>query len=401
LATWERTKSQRLRRQLVETLSDAGQIRSDAVRDAFLAVPREVFIPGFAAKNRLEDVYKPQEAIPTRFDDHGFSISSSSAPSIMAVMLEQLELGPGHRVLEIGAGTGYNAALLKHIVGPNGRVTSIDIDGRNTREARAHAKIVGSAVRVVTGDGRAGVARAAPYDRIIATVASDVVPRAWFKQLRPDGVIVLPLRLCAATDQPQASVAFRKYGRGLRSVDVTGAGFMGMRDEEGSPATFVRHVDIRVRGGGADDRFIAMLSGASIAEMDATKVRKLLSLALEPERERKLPLDVPEFTSFHTFFALSAPADRLIISGTGLVDRRVRSFAYMRPSAKGVTLRASGGDWAERRIRSALDAWKKRGKPSKENLRIEVAYGKDTVRGWRTTSRGGQHLGFRWARTGS
>ena len=58
-------------------------------------------------------------------------MSSSSAPSIMALMLEQLRLEPGQRVLEIGAGTGYNAALIKHIVGPSGRVTAIDIDPRD------------------------------------------------------------------------------------------------------------------------------------------------------------------------------------------------------------------------------------------------------------------------------
>jgi protein-L-isoaspartate(D-aspartate) O-methyltransferase len=83
------------------------------VREAFLATPREAFIPSVATERGLSVVYR-DEAFPTKLDAGGGAISSSSQPQIMALMLEELRLSPGDRVLEIGAGTGYNAALLAH-----------------------------------------------------------------------------------------------------------------------------------------------------------------------------------------------------------------------------------------------------------------------------------------------
>ena len=109
------------------------------MRDAFLRVPRELFVPAFAAEHGLDAVYR-DEAIVTKTDEHGTPISSSSQPQIMAIMLERLALEPGLRVLEIGAGTGYNAALLKTIVGPRGRVVSVDVDPELARGARSRLR---------------------------------------------------------------------------------------------------------------------------------------------------------------------------------------------------------------------------------------------------------------------
>jgi protein-L-isoaspartate(D-aspartate) O-methyltransferase len=85
----------------VRELDERGVIRSDLVRDAFLAVAREAFLPEFVAREGLEAVYR-DDAIPTKFDANGIPISSSSQPSIMAEMREELALAPGMRVLEIG-----------------------------------------------------------------------------------------------------------------------------------------------------------------------------------------------------------------------------------------------------------------------------------------------------------
>src|SRR3989440_8507888 len=115
---------------LVRRLERGGTIWSPAVREAFLAVPRERFLPG----RPLEQVYR-DEAILTRRDAGGAPTSSSSQPAMMALMLEQLRLEPGQRVLEIGAGTGYNAALLATIVGPR-RVVSVELDPETAAEAR-------------------------------------------------------------------------------------------------------------------------------------------------------------------------------------------------------------------------------------------------------------------------
>src|SRR4051812_2082062 len=111
-----------LRQALVDKLRADQSIRSRPVEAAFRAVPRHLFVP----ETPLEDVYRDM-VIPTK-KESGQWISSSSQPTIMAIMLEQLQLKPGQRVLEIGAGTGYNAALIAHIVGSKGYVTTIDLD---------------------------------------------------------------------------------------------------------------------------------------------------------------------------------------------------------------------------------------------------------------------------------
>ena len=110
--------------QLVEELIARHALSSEPVRQAFLAVPRHPFVPG----TPVSEAYRADRAIPTHFDERGVPVSSASAPAIMAIMLELLDVAPGQRVLEIGAGTGYNAALLAHLVGDAGTVTSLDID---------------------------------------------------------------------------------------------------------------------------------------------------------------------------------------------------------------------------------------------------------------------------------
>ncbi len=137
-----------LRGALVEALRLKGCLRSPALAEAFGAVPRHLFIPHVA----VEEAYRDRHIVTKRLPD-GEAISSCSQPYIMAVMLDQLDVRPGHRVLEIGAGTGYNAALLAHLVGAAGRVTTIDIDADTAAAARAHldsAGVIG--VRVICGD---------------------------------------------------------------------------------------------------------------------------------------------------------------------------------------------------------------------------------------------------------
>ncbi|MGB8963957.1 MAG: methyltransferase domain-containing protein [Pseudonocardiaceae bacterium] len=123
----------------------------------------------------------------------GAPTSSSSMPTVMAGMLETLDLQPGHRVLEIGTGTGYNTALLCHRVGAQ-NVASVELNPILADAARRALAGLGLSPTVHAGDGAAGFATAAPFDRIIATAAIDHIPPAWISQLGPDGVIVADLR---------------------------------------------------------------------------------------------------------------------------------------------------------------------------------------------------------------
>jgi protein-L-isoaspartate(D-aspartate) O-methyltransferase len=220
-----------LHQTLVDKLKNAGCITSAPVEAAFRAVPRHLFLPGVA----LEQVYC-DEAIPTKYLDDQ-PISSSSQPAIMAIMLEQLGLEPGQRVLEIGAGTGYNAALIAQIVGPTGQVVAIDIDEDIVEFARAHLAAAGlERVQVVCGDGGFGYPDGAPYDRIILTVGAwDIVP-AWREQLKPGGRILLPLSL----DGPQVSVALEPADGHLASVSIKDCGFMRLRGAFAGPETRVK-----------------------------------------------------------------------------------------------------------------------------------------------------------------
>ncbi len=154
-------------------------------------MPRHLFVPAVP----LEEAYA-DDPVYTKHDGAGESISAASQPTIVAMMLEQLQVEPGQRVLEIGAGTGYNAGLLAHLVGEDGRVTTIDVDEDIVDSARSGLASAGSwNVRVILGDGALGYADGAPYDRVIATVGAWDLPPAWLEQLAPHGRLVVPLRL--------------------------------------------------------------------------------------------------------------------------------------------------------------------------------------------------------------
>lgn len=122
-------------------------------------------------------------------------VSSSSQPSLMAQMLEDLQLQPGLRVLEVGAGTGYNSALLAGVVGPD-RVRSIDVDRSVLAEAWAHLRPFGERrIQLLHADGRLGLPEAAPFDRIMVTASTPRLERAWLEQLAPQGLLSVPLSL--------------------------------------------------------------------------------------------------------------------------------------------------------------------------------------------------------------
>nr|BFE99527.1 methyltransferase domain-containing protein [Streptoalloteichus tenebrarius] len=182
-----------------------------------LPVSRDQFVPpvvwvddpatgGYVSVSREDDepawrkMVDADEAIITQVDDGktppgsvGQQISSScSAPSIVADMLDALDARPGHAVLEIGTGTGWNAALLCERVGETGSVTTVEVDAALTTAARAALHGAGYGPHVVTADGTEGYRPGAPYDRVIATASVRAIPRAWIAQTRPGGAIVAP-----------------------------------------------------------------------------------------------------------------------------------------------------------------------------------------------------------------
>jgi len=195
---------------LVREIDRSGAWAADPVwREAFEAVPRHLFVPyyyvgvlgGFervwcedpdpGSRERWVRGAYADAPLATRVRD-GELVSSSSQPSLMATMLTELEVRDGDAVLEIGAGTGFNAALLAHRLGDD-LVTTIDLDPEITESARRHLATAGYHPTVVTGDGARGVPERAPFDRIIATCTLTSIPPAWLRQCTPGARILAPM----------------------------------------------------------------------------------------------------------------------------------------------------------------------------------------------------------------
>jgi protein-L-isoaspartate(D-aspartate) O-methyltransferase len=233
---------------LVRAVAARGGLTDPRWRAAFEQVPRHLFVPyyfeggadGEPGYERLwrddPDPLRQQRwltgayadsALATRVRD-GELLSSSSQPSLMARMLQALDVRDEDRVLEIGAGTGYNAALLAHRLGDE-QVTTLDVDPEITEAARVHLAEAGYRPAVVTGDGTRGWPERAPYDRIIATCSLASVPPAWLGQCRPGALILAPL----ATGLVSLQVADAEHAEG-RFLD-TPAYFVPLRGG-GEPA---------------------------------------------------------------------------------------------------------------------------------------------------------------------
>ncbi len=206
---------------MVQDLRERGAIGAAAVERAMSTVPRHRFIPEVTVRTAYQDV-----VVVTKRDSAGEAVSSASQPAVVAQMLGQLDVRPGQRVLEIGAGTGYNAALLAELVGPEGSVTTVDLDADTVNRARESLDAAGyRRVRVVQGDGERGFADGAPYDRIIVTVGTWDLPPAWWDQLAEGGILVVPLEIRSS----EHSIAFEYVGGVLRSRSIICCGFMPMR----------------------------------------------------------------------------------------------------------------------------------------------------------------------------
>ena len=221
-----------LRREMVEYQIVARGVRDPRVLEAIRAVPREAFVPERLAEFAYEDTPLPIEAEQT-----------ISQPYIVALMAEALELSPGDRVLEVGAGSGYAAAVLGRIAG---EVWAIERHQVLAEQAARRMERLGSSnVHVVEGDGTLGLPEQAPFDAIVVAAGGPEVPPALVDQLAPGGRLVIPI---GSDPRLQELIRVRKDDRGgfsrenlggVRFVPLVGA--QGWQEEEGTarrPAAF-------------------------------------------------------------------------------------------------------------------------------------------------------------------
>jgi protein-L-isoaspartate(D-aspartate) O-methyltransferase len=188
-------RARELRARLVEDLADTGEVRSNRVKDALNRVPRHLFVE---RGRSLEDAYA-NEPLPIGY---GQTISQ---PAVVALMTEALELSGSERVLEVGTGSGYQAAVLSLLTR---EVYSIELVAGLAESSAARLTKLGYAnVHVRQGDGRRGLPEHAPFDRIIVTAAAESVPDAWFDQLVEGGILVAPV----GVEWQQRLLRYRKH----------------------------------------------------------------------------------------------------------------------------------------------------------------------------------------------
>lgn len=207
-----------LRHELVDRLVEAGTVRTTPVERALRSVARDRFVPDLDPLA----VYEDRAQLVKR--GRSTTLSTISQPTMVAIMLELAALEPGDRVLEIGTGTGYNAALLGEIVGPDGTVISVDVEADLVDRARDALTAVGIGnVSVHVADGRRGWPDGAPYDCVIATAGVATVPEEWRSQTAIGGRLLVPL-----TAEQTLVVEYRE-AHGWRTVATSPAAFIPLR----------------------------------------------------------------------------------------------------------------------------------------------------------------------------
>ncbi len=176
------------RRILVKNLKEEGLIKSGSVELAFLKVPREKFVWEDEVENAYLDIPLPL----------GKTRQTISAPHMVAIMLEEMELKRGFKVLEVGCGSGYSAALMAEIVGSEGCVVSIERIPELVEFAKRNLEATGygGTVKVVLGDGCLGYPPRSEeeiYDRVVVTAAASTIPKYLKKQTKQGGILLIPV----------------------------------------------------------------------------------------------------------------------------------------------------------------------------------------------------------------
>ena len=242
----------------IDKLADkvASEIDDKDVIEAFRTIPRHLFVQhGFYIHDKLahqmkfitQDETEPSDWLDIIYDNQVLLLSlgdsdppsSSSEPVLMAQMLDALQVKAGMNILEIGTGSGYNAALLAHLVGKTGKVTTIDIQPKLTQNAQDVIQTLADNVSVHTGNGLLGVSQNAPYDRIIATVSHHRVPDAWIEQLRDGGLLLMSF------EKTGGLLLLEKQGASVSGHFLQQQGyFMSIVESRENPEMFVQVADL-------------------------------------------------------------------------------------------------------------------------------------------------------------
>jgi len=203
---------------LINKLKREGRIYTEEIEKAFLETPRELFVSERMKKAAYLDT-------PLEIGD-GQTIS---APHMVAIMVEALNLKKGQKILEIGAGSGYHAAIVSKIIGNEGHVYTIERFSTLAENAKKNLDTaVITNVTVEIGDGSEGLAKHAPYDRIYVTCASPGIPQPLIEQLKDSGKLMIPVgkMFCELK-------LIEKNGEELITKDLGGCAFVPLVGKHG------------------------------------------------------------------------------------------------------------------------------------------------------------------------
>jgi protein-L-isoaspartate(D-aspartate) O-methyltransferase len=343
--------SDSLRQRMTNDLHARGFLHTALWENAFRAVPRETFVqqymvPSPTGDHRHYDLADPAQRGPaltavytdtplvTQEDAGGTATSSSTAPSLMALMLETLEAQPGMSVLEIGTGTGYNAALLAHALGDTA-VTTMDLHPGLVARAQRALHQAGYHPTVVCGDGTLGHPDQAPYDRLMATCGVSRIPAAWLDQVRPDGIILanVGFGLARLTAGP---------GHAAHGPFLDYASFMPLRHNTTETATTAR--DVLSLAEPQEERRIVPFPARELSLLDERMVHFLRSVLMPGVTQ------ITEHGPAGDEYVLAHPASR--------------SWARARTAGPGTAAVAQGGPrrlWDE--VVSLTEEWLHAGRP--------------------------------------
>jgi protein-L-isoaspartate(D-aspartate) O-methyltransferase len=207
------------RREMVEGLLSRGYLRKGRVSAALLRVERHHFLP--------------RELWPHAYEDRPLPIGEGqtiSAPHMVAMMAELLELAPGMKVLEVGAGSGYHAAVLAEMVRP-GQVFSVEIISKLAEGAENNLRRAGyeDEVHIIRADGSRGLPAQAPFDRISVAAAAPQVPPPLKEQLKEGGIMLVPVGAMGGQDL----ILVRRKGGSCTETSVGGVIFVPLVGEHG------------------------------------------------------------------------------------------------------------------------------------------------------------------------
>ncbi|MFD9796248.1 ATP-grasp peptide maturase system methyltransferase [Streptomyces sp. NPDC059070] len=358
------------RRRMAAVLVNEGVLKSPWLRAAVEAVPRERFLhpgvfldegrtwrPATAADTNPDEWLKIAygvDTLTTQLDGHlsadqadepvvGVPTSSSTDPATVVGMIEALDLTVGHRVLEIGTGTGYSTALMCHYLGED-NVTTVEVDTQVATRADVALEAAGFSTWTVTGDGLLGHPYRAPYDRVIATCAVRRIPYAWIRQTRPGGVVL-------------GTVGSWPWGTGLAKLVVDNDG-----TAEGSIVGRSSFMQARAQA-------VAPVAGDLSARTAYTESERTALLS---------PLVLEEWMP--AFLAqLAAPGAQFVRATDGdgspmlyLFDPGKESFAELLVDGESWTVRQGGPVALWDDVERSLVAWQDGGAPGIDSVRLRV-----------------------------